>query len=77
MEITQESQEGLPMDKHKARETAEDEDISENVTVAAKDGDLSPTQTQMMKNTARKGKARVPLYVKTRSRDRPSNTSQR
>lgn len=74
-ENTQESQEDVPM-AHKARETAKDEDISGNVTVAAKGGDLSPRQTQMMRSTTSKGKARVPLQVKIRSRDHSSNTSQ-
>lgn len=54
-------QEGTLLEIQRDRENVEDEDYNINVTVVAKECDSSPKQTKLLRNTATKGKARVPF----------------
>lgn len=72
----QEIQEVLPMDRQGDMDKSEDETYNANVTVAAKEGDLSPRRTQQMRQTTSKGQSKVPLQVRTRSRDKDTNNTQ-
>lgn len=59
---------------HNTGDDKEEKDIAANVNVA-KEGDLSPRQVDSLKSGVKKGQ-KVPLQVKTRSRDRLSKSNQ-
>ncbi|KAH0725418.1 hypothetical protein KY284_001283 [Solanum tuberosum] len=72
-DLIDDENEGL---QHK-KDTEEDSDMEYNIQQISKAGDLSPRHNNSLKYGARKGRAVIPLQVKTRSsRDRGSNIDQ-
>lgn len=69
------SQDEEEEDAKQRRNSEEEDGYDASIDDIAKDGDLSPRQTEGLKSGARKNKSILPLQVKTRSSQEKSSRS--